>query len=306
MRSIYSVQRRKKKYALLFMMPLLLTFGIFNLFPSIMGIYAAFTKWTLGRSPVWIGMQNLRTLFLDDASMYYWQFRWGLKNTLIFVVLTVPLRIVVPLVLALCLQSHCKGYKLFSAVYYLPSLFSLAVVMSSWNFMFDTNYGLINAVLNLGKFSWTNTVPYNWIAMVIISVWWGTGGNMIIYQSALAGVPQEIIESARMDGANSIQRFRYITIPMIKYPISYTFTTTLIAEFNVWGQPMMFNKGGNTVRMVNGFAETANTVLMQYIRDLGFGNASTNPGMASAMALILGMIIIVFSMMQIRLMQQNS
>ncbi len=299
-------QKKQFRISVLFLLPLLITFVCFNLIPALTGIYAAFTKWTLGEKPIWVGLSNLKTLLTDQNSLYYWQLRWGLKNTCIFVLFCVPLRIVVPLMLAFALNTHCRGHKAFQAVYYMPGLFSLAVVMTSWGYMFNTNYGLINVMLGLGKLSWTNTEPYNWIALILITVWWGNGGTMIIYQSALAGIPEEILESAEIDGANAWQRLIHITIPSIRYPLSYTLTTALIAEFNIWGQPMMFNDGGVIVEVVNGFARKSNMMLMQYIKDIGFGNFSSLPGMASAMALILGLIIVSVSVIQIRMMRENS
>ncbi|MBR5561499.1 MAG: sugar ABC transporter permease [Clostridia bacterium] len=299
-------QRKRLVTSLLFLMPLLLVFICFNLIPSLTGIYAAFTKWTLGQKPVWVGLQNLKTCLFDSTSQHYWTLRWGLKNTTLFVLLCVPLRIMVPLLLAFAINTHCRGYKVFQSIYYLPSLMSLAVVMCSWGYMFDTNYGIVNAMLGLGKFSWTNTIPYNWIAIIWISVWWGNGGTMVIYQSALAGIPEEIIESSQIDGANVWQRFIHITIPSIRYPLSYTLATTLIAEFNVWGQPEMFNDGGIIIETVNGFTHKSNLMLMQSIKSLGFDSFGANPGMASAMSLILGIIIVAVSLVQIHLMKENS
>ena len=299
-------QRKQLRASILFLLPLLLTFTCFNLIPSLTGIYAAFTTWTLGESPVWVGLSNLKTLLFDENSLYYWELRWGLKNTCLFVLFCVPLRVIVPLLLAFALNTHCRGHKIYQAVFYLPALLSLSVVMTSWNYMFNTNYGLINVALGLGKLSWTNTTPLNWIALIIITVWWGNGGTMIIYQSALAGIPEEIIESSQIDGANTWQRFIHITIPSIRYPLSYTLTTAIIAEFNIWGQPMMFNDGGIIVETVNGFTRKSNMMLMQYIKDIGFGNFSSLPGMASAMSLILGVIIVAVSMIQIRLMRENA
>jgi len=251
-------------------------------------------------------LENLKTCLFDSSSQHYWTLRWGLKNTTLFVLFCVPLRIIVPLLLAFAINTHCRGYKIFQSVYYLPSLMSLAVVMCSWGYMFDTNYGIINAMLGLGKFSWTNTIPFNWIAIIWISVWWGNGGTMVIYQSALAGIPEEIIESSQIDGANVWQRFIHITIPSIRYPLSYTLATTLIAEFNVWGQPEMFNDGGIIIETVNGFTHKSNLMLMQSIKSLGFDSFGANPGMASAMSLILGVIIVAVSLVQIHLMKENS
>ena len=139
-----------------------------------MGVFAAFTKWPLGQSPVWVGLKNFRTVFMDSSSNYYWQMRWGLENTVKFVLLCVPFRILVPLLLAWALNSGCKGSKTLQSVFYIPALLSLSVVMVSWNYMFNASYGVINNILGLGKLNWTSTDPYNWVALILITVWWGT------------------------------------------------------------------------------------------------------------------------------------
>lgn len=290
---------------LAFLLPHLLAFGLFNVFPILTGIYASFTKWTLGQSPVWVGLSNYRSLLADANSMYYWQLRWGLSNTIKFVLLCVPFRILVPLALAMFLHTKCRGHKLLQTFFYLPSLLSLSVVMVSWNYMFDSNAGIVNIVLGLGKLKWTTTSPYNWIALVFITVWWGCGSNLIIYQSALAGVSAEILEAASVDGANALQKFIHVTIPSIKFPLQYTLITSVIAEFGIWGQPDMFNKGGATLEVVSGVNRQANKMIMQYIAESGFGSSGVNAGVASAMALMLGVIIFLVSMIQFRAMRRG-
>lgn len=309
-RTAKPVRSRLRLYAkwvpLAFLAPHLLVFILFNLFPTLMGIVASFSKWTLGSPIQWVGLENFKNLLLNQDSMYYWQLRWGLSSTLQFVVLCVPFRIIVPLIFAVMLNTHCKGNKLFQTLLYLPALLSLAVVMVSWNYMFNTNYGIINTMLGLGRVQWIKDAPYNWIALIMITVWWGCGSNMIIYQSALASVDTEILEASNVDGANSWQRFIHITIPSIKFPLQYTIITSVIAEFGIWGQPDMFNKGGSTIEMVNGYNHLGNKMLLQYVAENGFGKAGVNAGIASAMALVLGIIIFIVSLAQFRAMRSNA
>lgn len=178
--------------------------------------------------------------------------------------------------------------------------------MVSWLYMFDSSAGIVNTLLGLGNLRWTTTVPYNWIALIFITVWWGCGGNLIIYQSALAGVSQEILEAASVDGANAFQRCIHITIPSIKFPLQYTIITSVIAEFGIWGQPDMFNNGGPTLEVINGVNHQSNKMIMQYIAESGFGSSGVNAGIASSMALILGVIIFLVSMLQFRAMRRGN
>ena len=306
-----TTQRMSKKVRrivipLLFLLPHLFFFGCFTLFPTLTGIFSAFTDWPLGSMPRWIGLENFRTLFFDSGSQYYWQFRWGLANTLRFVVLCVPFRIVVPLMLAWALNERFTGHRILQSVFYLPALLSLSVVMVSWNYMFNASYGVINTLLGLGKVKWMTQDPLNWIALVIITVWWGCGANMIIYQSALASVPASILEAAEVDGANAWQRFIHVTLPSIRFPLEYTLVTSVIAEFNIWGQPDMFNKGGVITEVVNGVPRHANKMIIQYIMENGFGRLGVNAGIPSAMALLLGLLIFTVSLLQFKAMRRNA
>lgn len=310
MKAKLAAHRPLRPYArwipLAFLAPHLLVFCCFNIFPILTGIFASLTKWTLGEMPQWVGLTNYANLLTNPESIYYWQLRWGLLNTVKFVVFCVPFRILVPLAFALVLSSKCRGHKVLQACYYLPSLLSLSVVMVSWLYMFDSNAGIVNTLLGLGKFRWTTTEPYNWIALIFITVWWGCGGNLIIYQSAIAGVSQEILEAASVDGANAFQRCIHITLPSIKFPLQYTIITSVIAEFGIWGQPDMFNGGGPTLEVVNGVNHQSNKMLMQYIAESGFGSSGVNAGVASSMALILGLIIFAVSMLQFRAMRRGN
>lgn len=291
---------------LVFLLPHLLVFGCFNLFPILTGLYASFTKWTLGKMPEWVGLQNFKNILFNQSSMYYWQFRWGMTSTLKFVVLCVPFCVIVPLLIAILLNTKCRGHKLLQSVYYLPSLLSLSVVMVSWNYMFNSNSGIVNNLLGLGKLKWTTTSPYNWIALIIITVWWCCGSNMIIYQSALAGVSRELLEAADVDGANKWQKFFHITLPSISFPLQYTIITSVIAQFGIWGQPDMFNNGGATLEVVNGVNHQSNMMIMQYIANSGFGSSGVNAGIASAMSLLLGLVIFAVSIIQFRVMRRNN
>jgi multiple sugar transport system permease protein len=295
--------------ALSFLFPHLLLFAVFFLIPSVVGIASAFTDWQLGKPMVFVGFDNFKTLFFNQDSQYYWQLRWGLASTIKFVLLSVPFQIIIPLLLAVALKKKPFAHKVFQSIFYLPALLSIAVVMLSWNYMFNMSAGFINQALGLGKLNWTTSSTHSWMALVIITIWWVAGGNMIIYQSALASIPQELYEAASVDGASGIQQFWHITVPGMRYPLTYTAITSVIQQFGIYGQPLMFNvgsAGGPTVAIVNGFDKRSYYVMLMYIFDLGFGRAGGNPGMASAMALVLGLVILIVSVIQFRVLKANA
>ena len=273
--------------------PHLFFFVIFFVTPAIYGVYAAFTKWDLFSEPVFIGLENFKTLLFDSSNTYYKQLRNGLLNTIKFVIYAVPFCIVVPLSLACALNSRPRGSKLYQALYYLPSLMSITTVTLTWRYVFNPDYGIMNKFF--GSASNWFTPPYSWIVLVVVTVWWCTGSTMVIYQSALASIPQDQYEAAAVDGAGTIQKFIHVTLPNMRYPLMYTLVTTVVAQFNIYGQP----------DILMGFTnQEANAVLLMYV----YQNAVVKQvaGMSSAMALILGLCIMAVSFVQMRLMVRNN
>ena len=272
--------------------PHLFFFIIFFVTPAIYGIYAAFTKWDLFTEPVFTGLDNFKTLLFDSQNTYYRQLRNGLWNTIKFVLFCVPFCIIVPLSLALALNARPKGNKIFQALYYLPSLMSISTVTLTWRYVFNTQYGIVNKFLGVDANFFMP--PYTWVMLVIVTVWWCTGSTMVIYQSALASVPQDQYEAASVDGANTIQKFFNVTLPNMTYPLMYTLVTSVVAQFNIYGQP----------DILVGFSNAeANSVLLQYIYENSVKKQVA--GMSSAMAVILGLCIMAVSFIQMRIMVKN-
>lgn len=282
-----SMKTRRKILPFLFVTPHLIIFLVFSLIPIIYGLYISFTKWNFLGTPEWVGLANYKEILFSTESTYYRQFMNGLKNTFLAVVLNVPPSIIVPLVLALALNVKVRGSKFFQSVFYLPCLLSLSAVSIIWIQILNKRFGVpsvfgINSALTVEQ-------PWAWLMIVLMSTWWAIGTNMVIYQAALGGVPKELYESALIDGAGSIKRFFYITVPSIRFQILYTIVMTTIAGFNIYGQPLMLTEGGP-----NG----STTVLIMEIRKLAFGTGQPIAGMASAMAICLGVVILIISAFQ--------
>ncbi len=273
----------------LYIAPHLTLFLIFFMIPAVYGIYISFTKWDLFGEPLFVGLENYKTILFNKESTFYEQLRIGLSNTFKFVIFSVPFCIATPLFMAIAIKAKPFGSKLFQAILYLPSLFSISAVVLSWQFMFHRNLGPINNILDL-EINWFGELPYAWITLVIITVWWFIGGNMIIYLAALSGIDQTLYEAARVDGASIVKQFIHVTIPGIIHPLAYTTVLTTIAQFNVYGQPFMLTGGG---------PRNATRVLLMYIRENAFGTGGSIAGISSAMALILGLCIMVVSIFQL-------
>lgn len=298
--SIPPFHKREKRYQLhqelepyAYIAPHLIFFVLFFLVPAIYGIYTAFTRWDLYNEPVFIGLSNLKSILIDKENTFYHQFRNGFINTIKHVVYTTPFLIVLPLTVALAMRSKAKGSKFFQSIYYLPSLLSASTVVLTWQYIFKQTYGIMNNFF-MSTVDWF-TPPYSWIVQVVVTVWWGLGANMVIYQSALAGIPEDLYESASIDGANGWETFWHITIPSMRYPLLYTLITTIVAEFGINAQPEMlfgFNNSGS------------NAVLMMYIRSTAMQQGIA--GIASAMALMLGICIMIVTFFQVRFMRKES
>ncbi|MBP3953554.1 carbohydrate ABC transporter permease [Bacillus suaedae] len=290
----------KKKLNLSFVFfvgPHLILFIVFILLPTIFGIYASFTNWNLISAPVWIGLDNYKTILFDQDSTFHSQFFNGMKNTFIFVGLTVPLMIVIPLLIAASLEhKDVKLKNLFQTLIYIPGLISISAAALIWSLIFNKQLGVVNNVFG-AESVWAATQPYAWLTIIVITIWAGIGGNMIIYRASINGVSQDLYEAAEIDGAGPIRKFLSVTLPSIRFPLIYTLVMTTAGSFNVFAQPLMMTDGG---------PRESTTVLMMYIRDLAFSHGQSIAGMASAMAVLLGLVILVISAFQYYLMNRNA
>ena len=211
-------ENRKKKRSFLqyaFIVPHMILFIIFVCIPIVFGIYISFTNWDMIGTPEWVGLANYKEILLNSKSTFNRQFMEGIRNTLLFVVLNVPLCIVVPLGFALVLHLRPYGSKFFQSVLYLPTLFSVTSVGLIWMQLLNRRFGL--ASMMGAKVPWATTMPYAWIALMVMTVWWTMGANMVIYQAALSGVSQDLYEAAEIDGAGGIVKFFKITLPSIRF-----------------------------------------------------------------------------------------
>ena len=252
---------RGKLLPLAFIGPHLILFIVFVLFPIIYGVVISFAKWDMIGTPQWVGLDNYKEILFNTESTFHRDFMEGLGNTVLFVVLNVPVSILVPLIFAL-LQMLNKRFGLVSL------------------------FGIDKAL--------TVTNPWMWIMLILMSVWWTMGTNMVIYQAAISSVSKDLYESAELDGAGTFKRIWYITLPSIRFQLLYTLVITIAGSFNVYGQPLMLTQQGT-----GGAAKI--TVLIMTIRNLAFGSGQSIAGMASAMAVMLGVFILIVSLIQFRL-----
>ncbi len=290
------VRRRNSLWhALPYVGPHFLIFAIFGIIPIAFGIFLAFTRWNMVGSPEFVGLRNFEKIF-DPTSYFYSLFWRDLGNTLLFVVICVPLTVIVPLLLAVALtHKGLHGAGLFQAIFYIPGLISISAAALVWKMVFNSQFGLLNTTFG-GSTNWLGTNPWSWLTIFVLSLWAGIGGNLVIYRSALSGVSQDLYEAAKVDGAGPVRIFFSITLPEIRLPLFYTTIMTTTGAFNVWGQPVMLTGGGPAYRT---------QVLLMDIKNLAFPAGPSAAGMASAMAFLLGIILMIIAMIQILFMNKE-
>ena len=279
----------------LFLMPLIIIFAIFFIYPTFFGWFASFTRWNLFGDPEWVGLNNFRTILFDDTSTFHFQFWNGMKNTFTFVLISVPLQVLIPLLLATALYAKPPFRLFFQSVFYLPNLFSVAAVVLTWVFIFNRTLGLFINIFNVDV-NWYGEQPFAWLTILIPTLWWLIGINLIIYVAALGGIDKEILEASEIDGARPLKRFFYIMLPLIRFPLIYTIITSIISQFNIFAQPLMLTGGGPS---------ESTFVLLMYIRQLVFVTGNPIAGISSAMATSLGLTIAVVSIAQLVLLRKQ-
>ena len=282
---------KKKIGPYLFIMPHYLIFIIFFLIPAIMSVYVSFCNWDFVTAPRFTGLENYITILKDNNSYYFKLFWNSFKNTVGYVLISVPLLVFVPLFLSVALSKIKKGNSFFQSIFYFPYLLSVATVVLTWRWLLDKTFGVVNRLFHL-DIAWNLDQPYFWIAVIVMSLWWGLGGNMVIYIAGMSSIPKDLYEAADIDGAGNLKKFFYITLPGLKNQMMYAIIITTIASFNIYGQPLMF---ANMSKLTND-----KNVLLVAIQQTAFGTQQA-AGMATAMAMVLGIILVIVSSLQFKL-----
>ncbi|KHL93889.1 ABC transporter permease [Paenibacillus sp. IHB B 3415] len=278
----------------LFILPYLAAFGLFLLFPILYGVVISLQDFELlSDAHPFVGLRNYITIFTPGTYENSIFFR-GLWTTFQFVLYSVPLLIVVGLGMAMLVNAlPAKLRGLFRTFYFLPYALSASVMAVIWLMMFDTNAGFINSLLQklgLTGIPWLTATPWVWIALVLTTLWWTIGFNMIIFVNALNEVPEDYYEAAAIDGAGAWSRFVSITLPSIRPVMLFVMITSTIASFNIYAQPFLLTRGGP--------GDTTKVLLINVL-DQAF--VRKDIGSASAMAILMALLIMMVSIVQFRL-----
>ena len=266
--------------ALIFLLPALLGTLIFIVIPVICSFGLSFVQWDLLNPIKFVGFENYREIFHDGL------FYKILGNTIVFALATSFLGVIIPLILASILNTKIRGSEFFKGAYFLPFITPMVVVGVVWAWIFDPNIGLLNQMLHL-HLNWLYDLKLAMPALIVVSVWKLIGYNMIIFLSSLSAISQSLFEAAKIDGANSFQIFKNVTIPMLSPTIFFVVIITAISSFQVFDLIYLMTQGGP-------FDSTNVLVYAIYKNAFEYFNV----GKASAIAYVLFVIILVLTLIQ--------
>lgn len=263
-----------------FILPAIIGTVIFIIIPVICSFGLSFAKWDLLNPISFVGLENYKNVINDSV---FWQI---LMNTFVFAISTSVFGVIIPLILAAIINSKIRGSDFFKTAYFLPFITPMVVIGIVWGWMFDPNIGLINQLFHI-HINWLYDTKFAMPALIIVSVWKLIGYNMIIFLSTLSTISNSLFEAAKIDGANSFQVFKNITLPMLSPTIFFVVIITTISSFQVFDLIYLMTQGGP-------FNST--NVLVYSIYQNAF--EYFNVGKASALAYILFAIILVLTLIQ--------
>lgn len=273
--------RAEARAGYLFLMPNFLGFLAFSLLPIAACLALTFTKWNLILPPALSGVGNYRQMVSDQL---FWR---TLGNTAYYTLGAVPVAIFIAFWLALLLNRGMRGVKFFRTIYFLPYVTLTVAISIVWSWIYNPDLGILNYLLGLVGIqgpAWLQDPGWAMPAIIIMSDWKGIGYPMLIFLAALQGVPEEFYESARVDGANWLQRIRHITVPTIAPATFYIVVISFIGAMQGFDQFYVMTQGGPAY---------ATTTIVMYIYQQGF--QWFNMGYAATLAVALFAIIAVIT-----------
>jgi len=268
----------------LFLAPYMILFTLFVLIPAVYGFWISLHDWDF-LLPVrpFVGLGNYQDLFTPGTSAHstFWRGMWATAQ---FTLYSVPLLLILPLGVAMVLNQRFPARTFFRAVFFAPYVLGVAVVGLLWRFLLDPTAGAVNYLLGQTQIPWVTALPWAWIALVGMTVWWTLGFNTVIYLAGLQEISKELYEAASVDGASAWDKFRNVTIPGLRRVLLFVTTVTLLGSANMFGQAFLTTQGapGNQTR----------TAIMA-IAEEGF--RSYRMGTASAMSYILALFLMALS-----------
>lgn len=277
-----------------FVSPWIFSLVVFTAYPVLASFYFAMTKYTILTPPQWVGLENFRVMFTKDP--LYWKSVW---NTLYYTLFSVPLGLLVAL--ALLLNQSTRGIGIYRTAFYLPSLMPAVAATFLWMLLLDPRLGLINrtlAVFGVSGPGWFRSAEWSKPALIMMSIWLGSGGPMLIFLAGLKEIPQSLLEAAMIDGANAWQRLRHVTVPLLTPTIFFNLLIGVIASFQVFANVYVAASAQGSAN--SGVVGPLNSMLMYMIFLYNQAFRFYNMGYASAMALVMFLVLVVITLVLVR------
>lgn len=266
--------------AWIFVFPALLGMLIFIIIPIFFSFGLSFAKWDLLNPIQFVGLDNYKEIFTEPL------FGKILLNTVVFALATSFFGVIIPLILAAIMNGKIRGADFFKTAYFLPFITPMIVIGIVWEWIFDPNIGLLNKVLQV-HINWLYDPHWAMPALILVSVWKLIGYNMIIFLSGFSGISNSMFEAAKIDGANPVETFFYVTIPLLSPTIFFVVIITAVSSFQIFDLIYLMTQGGPL---------DSTNVLVYAIYKNAF--EYFNAGKASAIAYVLFVIILVLTLLQ--------
>lgn len=285
-----SFARRESLWAYAFITPWIIGFIIFTLGPMLASLFFSFTDYDIVTSPRWVGLANYVNLVHDPL---FWH---SLGITFKFALIALPLSLIISYLIAVLLNQKITGINIWRTVYFIPSVIAGVAVALLWARIFDPKFGILNPFLaqfGIRGPGWLSDPQWALPALVIMSLW-GVGGNVIIYLAGLQGVPTDLYDAAKVDGASAWQRFRFVTLPMTTPVIFYNLVLGLIGTFQYFTEVYVITSGSRNL------GDPARSTLFYNIYLYQNAFKYFHMGYASTMAWVLFIIVLVFTLLIFR------
>ncbi|MFW5691628.1 MAG: carbohydrate ABC transporter permease [Chloroflexota bacterium] len=257
--------------------------------PILASFFLSFTRWNIVGDPVWVGLDNFRTIFTNDP-----RFIKAVQVTLTYSIFYLPLEVILGIALALLMNRKVRGIGIFRTLYYMPSVVPQVAAALVWVWMLNARYGAINTLLGqvgVDGPNWLSNPGYVLPSLTMIALW-GVGGSAIIYLAGLQNIPDVMYEAATVDGANPWQKLWYITLPLLTPTMFFVLITLLINYFQmfeqVWLMPMRDSAADRQVEVI----------VTEVVKNAFSYNRM---GYASAMSWVLFALIFAITFVQLRL-----
>ncbi|MFB9328314.1 carbohydrate ABC transporter permease [Paenibacillus aurantiacus] len=287
MASMGKLNKHQARTAYLFITPTMLLFVAFTIIPVVMALYLSFTNYDVVSRMDFVKLDNYKRLLQDDL---FWT---TFKNVALYAVIFIPLNILISLGLAMLLNFRRFGVKLFRTMNYLPTLTSAVAAATVWIWLLHPEFGLVNNLLGYVGVTgpaWLAQTETAMLSIILVTLWQSVGSNMVIYIAGLQGVPDYLYESAKLDGATALDRFRYITWPQLRPTTFLVSTMSIIGALQLFDQAFVLTQGG---------PGNVTKTPVYLIYQQGFNQLQM--GYASAQAFVLALAILIFSLINMRI-----